>query len=214
MSISAARRWLAVGACTFLAGCGGGSALPSPADTSLSEAAMTDAPLTDDALSEASETARDGLASDAAELCTAAPNAFTGAVFGAPLAPIKSVLSSRAGSTLTVFLVAGELTCDQAANAGWSTRLPNQTQIVHIVVDGTSAGQYTLSDPRPPGGAEVVLHVSSPDIPNPTQHPDFGRVTICSPALGHVFARVGAEGTDGAVGVFRPTECSKIAAMR
>lgn len=84
--------------------------------------------------------------------------------------------------TMVIFVFDNPISCADIVDAGWDTRVTDQTQAVEIKVIGKTAGNYPLATGRTPGPGESDVNYtlsSTTDTPGETSA-DSGDVVIDS----------------------------------
>jgi len=115
--------------------------------------------------------------------------------------------------TMVVFVFDNPISCADIADAGWDTRITDQTQAIEIKVVGTTAGDYPLATGRTPGPGESDVNYtlsSTTDTPGETSA-DSGDVVIDSADAG---AATGSfdltfPSGDTLVGTFNASPCAQ-----
>lgn len=115
--------------------------------------------------------------------------------------------------TMVVYVFDQPISCADIADAGWDTRITDQTQAVEIKVVGTTAGDYPLAAGRTPGPGESDVNYtlsSTTGTPGETSA-DTGDVVIDSADAG---AATGSfdltfPSGDTLVGTFNATACAQ-----
>lgn len=84
--------------------------------------------------------------------------------------------------TMVIFVFDNPISCADIAEAGWDTRVTNQTQAVEIKVVGKTAGNYPLTTGRTPGpGESDVNYTLSSTTGTPAEtSADSGNIVINS----------------------------------
>jgi len=124
-----------------------------------------------------------------------------------------TIAGSFDGRTFDTVAASWRIACADIADAGWDTRITDQTQAIEIKVVGTTAGDYPLATGRTPGPGESDVNYtlsSTTDTPGETSA-DSGDVVIDSADAG---AATGSfdltfPSGDTLVGTFNASPCAQ-----
>lgn len=152
-----------------------------------------------------------------ADTAAAGSGTITGSFDGRPFDTVGA--SWRIGEpddpeqTMVVFVFDGPISCADIADAGWDTRIADQTQAVEIKVIGKTTGDYPLATGRTPGPGESDVNYtlsSTTGTPGETSA-DSGDVVVDSANAG---AATGSfdltfPSGDNLVGTFNASPCAQ-----
>lgn len=115
--------------------------------------------------------------------------------------------------TMVVYVFDQPISCADIADAGWDTRITDQTQAVEIKVVGTTAGDYPLAAGRTPGPGESDVNYtlsSTTGTPGETSA-DTGDVVIDTADAGTATGSFDLTFPSGdtLVGTFNASACSQ-----
>lgn len=154
-----------------------------------------------------------GPADTAAEGSGTIDGTFDGRAFDTVAASWRIGEPDDPDQTMVVFVFDNPISCADIADAGWDTRITDQTQAVEIKVIGTSAGDYPLATGRTPGpGESDVNYTLSATTGTPGEtSADSGDVLIDTAEAG---AATGSfdltfPSGDNLVGTFNASPCAQ-----